>query len=150
MTTVLGLRLVDGAVAVTVDGRPLVDDVRAVERRVADRQDLSLAGAYADLGVDDLPDRDATAHFATDGEHRTMLGCECGFADCWPLLVRVSVGPEHVRWSDVRQGHRDRDYGGFGYTFATGPYLATVASLDRHPAAARRARFDARATPLVA
>ncbi len=131
MITRLGLLLRDGTLRVTVDGRPLVQDVAGVERRIVDHPDRSLAGDYGDLGVDDVPDRDVRAYLATDGAERAVLGCVCGMADCGPLLVRITVGPHEVRWSDVHHGFRDWDYGGFGYTFATDAYLAEVDAVDR-------------------
>lgn len=131
MITRLGLHLEDGTLRVTVDGRPLVQDVAGVVRRVIDHPDRSLAGDYADLGLDEVPDRDVMAYFATDGAEREVLGCTCGTAGCWPLLARIMLGPREVQWSDVRHGFREWDYGGFGYTFATDDYLAELDAVDR-------------------
>lgn len=92
MITRLGLHLRDGAVRVTVDGRPLVQDVAGVERRVVDHQDRSLAGDYADLSLDDVPGRDVTAYLATDGADAYLAE-----VDAVDRLLRSEPNSTHLR-----------------------------------------------------
>ena len=43
-----------------------------------------------------------------------LLGCVCGWAECWPLAARVEVTSDSVTWHDWRSGGRDWDLAALG------------------------------------
>jgi hypothetical protein len=101
-------------IQIEINGRDLVDLVRAVENPFAYKEGAaSIAGAYAGL-----PPNDDTCppskHFLgepSDAIYRyelktQVLGCECGEPGCWPLLCLIETGPTRVRWSKFEQPHR--------------------------------------------
>ena len=104
----------ESGIQIKINGRDLVELVRAVENAFADKEDAaSIAGAYAGL-----PPNDDTCppskHFLGEpsraiyryGAKRQVLGCECGEAGCWPLLCVIEAGPTRVIWSQFEQPHR--------------------------------------------
>jgi hypothetical protein len=114
-----------------VDGVPLAELARAVERRFAEAEgDPTLAGAYVGLGCHDgdwEPARQYLGRPAVtwyDDGDTVLLACSsCGEWDCWPLTARVTVDRRTVRWSDFRTGHRPWDLTGIGpFTFDRAQY----------------------------
>jgi hypothetical protein len=124
---------------VLIDGGYLLERVREYERALAIEEGAPrLAGAYApnlltgglgllgrDLGGDGVPE-----------EKVAILGCDCGWPDCWPLAVRVTVDDAKVRWSDFEQPFRDWDYSGFGpFEFDLRAVSLRIGEVLRHLAA---------------
>ena len=102
-------------VRVLIDGRDLIDRVKAVEKPLAlDEDNPHLAGAYLGMAREDWQIRSEPD---ADGR-RPILACECGIVDCWPLVARVVVGGNTVTWSDFKQPFRPR----WSYT-ALGPFV---------------------------
>lgn len=101
---------VSPSVQVLVNGVDLWELVVAAERRVnalgGDAPEAGYRGLWAESVF--LPSRrllgepvEKEAPFDEDGLI-TLLGCECGYMDCWPLAARIVIGPSTVRWQDVR------------------------------------------------
>lgn len=100
-------------VTIRINGRRLVDFIRDVELPFALAEGhATLAGAYVGIppGVAFLPSRhllgEPAAGWNWEPEAVPVLQCECEEPGCWPLLLRVTVEPETVTWSDFRQPHR--------------------------------------------
>lgn len=49
-----------------------------------------------------------------------VLGCTCGDFGCSPVTVDIWTGPQSVRWSHFRIGHRDGDLSALGPSSSTG------------------------------
>ncbi|HEU4561888.1 MAG TPA: hypothetical protein VFS20_28945 [Longimicrobium sp.] len=110
-----------------------MERVRAVElpQATADGQP-DVAGSYAWLAADqwtEFPD--------FDGDRRVaVLGCVCGVAECWPLLVRITRRGGTVTWSDFRQPHRGWTYDRLGpFTFRESDYDRAFAQVVDGPGA---------------
>lgn len=138
----------EDTVLVLVNGTPLVELVRRWEDVAAQATgERSLAGSYAGL-----PARFAaeiqTAWLGGSGGRVTLLGCECGEPGCWPLLARIEMDEEAVRWLDFQQPYRAKQeadplnwqrpttpfwsYEGFGpFVFERAEYTRAVRSLAR-------------------
>jgi hypothetical protein len=58
------------------------------------------------------------------------LFCECGEAECWPLITHVQADEKIVIWDRFAQPHRPkRNYTGFGpFKFARSRYDEGVAT----------------------
>lgn len=133
---------------VLVNGTPLVELVRRWEDVAAQATgERSLAGSYAGLPAR-FAEEIQTAWLGGSGGRVTLLGCECGEPGCWPLLARVEVDGEEVRWLDFQQPHRAQkeadplnsqrpptpfwSYAGFGpFVFERAAYTRAVRSLGR-------------------
>ena len=104
----------DSGIQIKINGRDLIDMVRAVENPFAYKEGhASIAGAYAGLPPDDdtcPPSR----HFLGEPSYAVyryeaktqVLGCECGEPGCWPLVCLIEAGPARVKWSQFEQPHR--------------------------------------------
>lgn len=115
----------DGEVRVLVGGRDLIDLVREVELRGVTRaEQAEIAGSYAGL----TPAEWADAQPNDDGRV-TVLGCDCGVAECWPLRVRIRRLGGTVEWSDF-----EGPLSSGGYE-ALGPFLFRADEYDREIAA---------------
>lgn len=108
------------SVLILINGHDLKDLAKVVESPHALAEgDQSLAGSYAPLATyqfDHDPNHFLGTPVATwfeDGD-TVLMGCECGEWGCWPLTAQIDVGPETVRWSGFRNGHRDWDLSGLG------------------------------------
>lgn len=114
-------------VDVVIDGRDLLDRVRALEapQASADGQP-ELAGSYTGIPAYEwayLPDEDDEGRVA-------VLGCTCGVVACWPLLVRITWKAGTVVWSDFQQPNRGWSYERLGpFTFAREQYETAVAAV---------------------
>jgi hypothetical protein len=100
-------------VQIKINGRDLVDLVRAVENPFAYKEGSpSLAGAYAGLPPEAVAP--PSLHFLGQpsvriyliGSKVQVLGCECGEPGCWPLVCKVETDRTRVRWSSFEQPHR--------------------------------------------
>jgi hypothetical protein len=103
----------DSGVQIKINGRDLVDLVRAVENPFAYKEGSpSIAGAYAGLPPEDVAP--PSLHFLGQpsvriyslGSKIQVLGCECGEPGCWPLVCQVEADRTRVRWSSFEQPHR--------------------------------------------
>ena len=104
----------DSGIQIRINGRDLVELVRAVENPFAYKEGApSIAGAYAGLP----PDEDTcppSKHFLGEpsatlykyAAKTQVLGCECGEVGCWPLLCLIEADRTRVRWSSFEQPHR--------------------------------------------
>ena len=123
----LELRRGEEGVEVRIDGRDLLDLVRAVELPHATASGQpSLAGSYGGLPPEEwtVPPAGKKGHVAA------VLGCTCGVTECWPLLARITRTADTVVWSDFRQPRRAWSHEGLGpFTFARDPYAAALAGL---------------------
>lgn len=114
-------------IQIVIDGRDLMEHVRAVElpQATADGQP-DLAGSYSWLAVDEWVEN---PEFDDEGRI-AVLGCECGVVACWPLMVRITRRGGTVTWSDFRQPHRDWTYDQLGpFTFRESDYDRAVSDL---------------------
>jgi hypothetical protein len=118
----------DDVVSVYVDDVPLRDLARRAELLFARAEGCpDLAGQYAGLlaGPGVLwPSRHFLGESALHAGGRTcLLGCVCGWADCWNLAARITVTRDTVTWSDWASGHRDWDLAAIGIlVFRRGQY----------------------------
>lgn len=125
-------------IEVDIDGVDLREYVRPIEEPFAIAADTpSLTAAYSGLAAVAVawPSR----HYLGEPEETwyreneaIILGCDCGIADCWPLLARVSVGPTTVIWRDFRNGHRTWDLSALGpFTFDRDQYESALRATER-------------------
>ncbi|HEX7295557.1 MAG TPA: hypothetical protein VF251_07380 [Pyrinomonadaceae bacterium] len=135
----------DSGIQIKINGRDLVELVRAVENPFASKEGhASIAGAYAGL-----PPNDDTCppskHFLGEpahpiyryGEKTQVLGCECGEPGCWPLICLIEARPTRVKWSEFDQPHRTNQrtknpwrYDGLGpFEFDRGQYERALEAL---------------------
>jgi hypothetical protein len=103
--------LVYEMVSIFVNGRNLIDILKAVEMPFAQREGSpDIAGGYAGLRPEEifLPSRRLLGEpeACSSDEKAAVLGCECGEMDCWPFPVRIAVRDDVVIWSDFEQPHR--------------------------------------------
>lgn len=117
-----------------VDGIPLTDRIHAFEQKTGiETRPESYAGlvpAYFRFGP-------ASEHYLgrakvrAGGAKTPLLGCICGEWGCWPLLARIVVEPDVVRWVEFEQPHRpDLDYSGFGpFVFERAAYESAYQGL---------------------
>jgi hypothetical protein len=124
-------------VLILINGHPLKDLARAVEAHYAQAEgNPTLAGSYAPLATYQF-DHDRNHFLGTpvatwfeDGD-TVLMGCECGEWGCWPLTAIIHVGPETVRWSGFRTGHRDWDLSDLGpFEFDRHDYETATAVLE--------------------
>lgn len=104
-----------GELKITVDEVALPNRLAAIELADATAEDHpDIAGNYAGLAPWACPP-DVTEHFhGSPGSHlhcgphdkTVLMGCTCGEVGCWPLMARISVEGERVRWADFEQPHR--------------------------------------------
>lgn len=131
-----------------IDGRPLLELVRAEELPFAEREfdertasgeteaDLgprgALAGDYLGLPASYtfLPSKNLLGAPYDRGKS-LLLQCTCGITECWFLLARVEVLDEHVTWSDFEQSHRDWRYDLGPFVFPRVAYEAALAPPER-------------------
>ena len=137
----------DSGIQIKINGRDLVELVRAVENAFAYKEGhASLAGAYAGL-----PPNDDTCppskHFLGQPSYTNyrynaktqVLGCECGEAGCWPLVCLIEAGSTRVKWSEFEQPHRtvQRTKNPWGYD-ELGPFEFDRGQYERALEALRR------------
>src|SRR5262245_45170198 len=137
----------DSGIQIKINGRDLVELVRAVENPFAYKEGAaSISGAYAGLPPNEetLP---PSKHFLGEpsaalyryGAKTQVLGCECGEVGCWPLLCLIEAGPTRVRWAQFEQPHRNGKgarlpwrYEGLGpFEFDRGQYERALDALRR-------------------
>lgn len=98
-----------------IDGTPLLERIRAIELPYATAEVADAGGET--LTVEELAGRYVNVRgglweqgeFADDdprSEKAVLLLCDCGFAECWSLLARVTVLDDRVVWSDFQQSAR--------------------------------------------
>ena len=135
------------SIGVAIDGRELSELVRPVELPAATEEGSpNIAGAYGGIPAwrfRGKPGGTATAHFL--GAHEShmhcgphektvLLACTCGEPGCWPLMARVVVTNDEVRWHDFEQPHRRGrwTYEKFGpFRFSRRQYEEALAELER-------------------
>ena len=118
---------------VLIDGEPLLERVKAFEMPLARREsDGNLAGAYDPAllaGREELMGEKCGGCGVPENSV-ALLGCDCGWPDCWPLAVRIEITGDSVRWSGFQQPFRDWDYSGFGpFEFELAQYEGELAKL---------------------
>jgi len=118
-------------VHIRIDGRDLIDRIRAIElpQATGDGQP-ELAGSYGYLEPGDWPD-------VREGKEElvTVLGCDCGVVECWPLRARMRRRGGVVVWSHFQQPNRGWTYERLGpFTFREAEYDRAVASVAKHVA----------------
>ncbi len=99
-------------VLIYINERNLIEILREFERPFALREGHpTLAGGYAGLPPSSVAV--PSTHFLgqakpwyTYGNKVSVLECECGCAGCWPFLVKITITPNQVSWSDFEQPHR--------------------------------------------
>ena|SRR5687768_8236083 len=134
----------DSGVQIKINGRDLVDLVRAVENPYAYKEgSSSLAGAYAGLPPEEVAP--PSLHFFGRPSYPAycrepkvqVLGCECGEPGCWPLVCLIQVDRDRVLWSSFEQPHRSGEgnravwlYDSLGpFEFARDEYEAALEEL---------------------
>ena len=118
-----------------VNGRDLTDVIREIELPFARREGKpDLAGDYAGLPPEAVffPSRRLLGRpeerYADRRGKISVLGCTCGDAGCWPLLVSIEPLEDRVVWRGFEQPHRSRwGYGGLGpFVFDRARYTAEL------------------------
>ncbi len=107
---------------ILINGKSLIDLVRPVELPFAEREgEPERAGRYGWLSdVECEIQRLQT-------EECTVVGCNCGIPDCWPLTTRVSLAEDIVCWSRFQNWHRVKGCVSEWDHSALGPFV-----FDRH------------------
>ncbi|AKH15822.1 hypothetical protein [Deinococcus soli (ex Cha et al. 2016)] len=146
----------EDTVLVLVNGTPLVELVRRWEDVAAQATgERSLAGSYAGLPAWCAPEIQTAwlgepqgRSLQAEGDRVTLLICECGEPGCWPLLARIEMDGQAVRWLDFQQPYRAKpeadplnpqrtptpfwSYEGFGpFVFERAAYTRAVRSLGQ-------------------
>lgn len=121
-------------VEVLINGHRLIDMLCEIELPYAREEGHpDIAGGY--IGLEPkyvfLPARtflDAPDEWYEEDGKAGILSCECGEPGCWPLLVRITLGPDRVIWSDFEQPHRPQwDYDDLGpFVFDRAKYEAAL------------------------
>lgn len=84
-----------------------------------------LAGAYALYSVP-LKHKSILLCLGQESYAYPVMGCDCGFADCWPLYAHITRTAEGIRWDSFEQPHRKQwNYCGLG------PFLFDVEEYER-------------------
>ncbi len=114
-------------VAILINGCDLIDRLREVELPFAIREGHpSIAGSYQGLSSHELFE-DAEVLLGKvhpPGSKTTLLGCTCGFPDCWPSYVKITVEKDHIIWNDFEQPHRGASKGADQWSYeALGPFV---------------------------
>ncbi|HEY1067139.1 MAG TPA: hypothetical protein VGE52_13555 [Pirellulales bacterium] len=142
-------------VMLLIDGVPLIDLIREVERPFAERDYDArvaggesaeflgrrgrLAGNYMYLRPSDafLPSQNLLGAFYYHDfelkpddrryDNSLLLVCSCGNTTCGDLLAKITVGDDVVTWSDFRHSERRWNYDAFGpFVFDRGQYEAQL------------------------
>ena len=148
------LELDDHGSGILINGVDLIALVRAAElphatREVDERRKRGdavtvddLAGAYAGLGPGpfrwpsrallDAPSGEVAGLHEDDPRRRktTLLGCPCGFVECWFLLAQITTLDAYVTWSDFEQFHRPWSLDLGPFVFERAAYLAAIGAPD--------------------
>jgi hypothetical protein len=146
----------DLRVRMRVDNIDLIGRIRETEHPFAEREGApALAGNYTWPLL--TPRLVRLLDGARPGAQRVegvLLNCECGWASCWPLSVRVRVLDRFVIWQDLRQLKRLSrwSYGALGpLRFAQAEYFDQVAkirhALSQLPRAVEVRRLASRTSP---
>lgn len=119
-------------IKIEVNGTDLVELARQAELPSAQADgEEELAGTYVGLVPGFVRIDLASQFLGTPGtslapggqEKSALLSCNCGEVGCSPLLARVTVDEDTVRWDDFEQPTRpDWDYDEFEFTFARRQY----------------------------
>lgn len=131
------------AVNIKVNGMLLKDIIKKVELPWAKQEgNPSVAGAYGALEIPKNPEKYYMGLVeATEGENEdktALLDCDCGCSGCWPLLCKIKIDADTVKWEEFEQPHRGRDeiapshwdYSGFdGFMFSKEQYLNALKSI---------------------
>jgi hypothetical protein len=133
-------------VNIYIDGRPLAAIMREIEFEMAKREGHpDLAGEYSPfINSKAAEDHYLGRHAEKWGESKSktaLLECECGCPGCWPLLCKIEIGKDEVKWKEFEQPHRGPnsaesfwDYSSFdGFTFSKDQYLGALAALAMTP-----------------
>lgn len=103
------------AAVISIDGRSLLDVVRDLEIPIATANgEAELAGTYSYLNSHSVmpPSRhlfgEAASSLLSYAGKVSVLECQCGCEGCWPLLIRITIAEDTVRWSEPQQPHRDQ------------------------------------------
>jgi len=131
---------VDVAV-ILIDGEELISALRPHELPFAKREGHpGIAGAYSYLPAQIARDHLLPKDDNLDDDGRiAILSCSCcDFIGCWPLMVRITVDDNTVRWEDFEQPHRSEHsaaerwaYEGFGpFVFDRKSYEDAVNALN--------------------
>lgn len=149
-------------VDIFVNGENLRDLARRVESPFATEEgDPRRAGGYAGLPPEAVfaPSErllgKPSAPYDDDEEKVSLLGCGCGVVGCWPLMARISLEGEVVKWSGFEQPHRSGEalfftdqrvvvwrYGGLGpFMFERRRYLAELAKFEPRPKSSEARRI---------
>ncbi len=142
-------------VAVVINGVPLLDLVREVERpicneelqqRVANgepEEEVRLPPAAYMYAARAVLARGGGVYFGKIDEmfaldkgdpswgKTCVLGCDCGDPGCWPLLARIERSDHEVIWSDFSQFHRDWKYQLGPFRFSRSEYEAEIERFSR-------------------
>ena len=121
---------------ILVNGKDLAELAAEIERPFASAEGHSeIAGQYQGLAWHEVaaPSRhllgEPLADTIADVNGRvTLLRCACGEAGCWPLVARIEIEDETVRWSNFAQPHRPSwKYDSLGpFTFDRREYEAAL------------------------
>jgi tetratricopeptide (TPR) repeat protein len=110
-----------------INDRALLDIVREIEKSFGE----SNPGDYSYLIATSvlLPSRYLLDKPDDLDSGRSMvLGCTCGWPECWCLRVRIAVTDSTVEWSDFRHDFRDWEYN-LGFRFDQNQYLAELSKV---------------------
>lgn len=151
------IELVEQVSGISINGIDLIAWVRAAElphatREVAERRAAGdaitvddIAGAYVGLGrlswpnpaLLGAPNGHAAAFALREDDARrdkvALLGCPCGFVECWFLLAQITVLDGFVVWSDFEQFHRPWSLELGPFVFERAAYLAAIGAPARWP-----------------
>jgi len=93
-------------IAIFINGEDLRNIIKEVELPFAKKENHEeFAGRYIGLISKDLK-RELLDQYEYD-EKATVLGCVCGYADCWPLRINIIETEDVVIWSDFEQPFRE-------------------------------------------
>lgn len=106
------------AVYIAINGEDFIELVREHESPMCRQEGHpNIAGSYAPMSIADFEKGHAEVLAGTHCKPKlTLLGCECGFPECWPLDAKIAEEGDEVVWSDFEQPHRRGkwDYSTFG------------------------------------
>ena len=93
------------SIDIVIDNKLLSEIMKEYEYPMAKKEGSpSIAGDYNAIP---LPENYKEYYLGNDTPKTMVLGCDCGIASCWPLMLKIESQDEKIIWKDFEQVHRN-------------------------------------------